>query len=269
MSVNGVRLSLQRPSRIRDGAWDTFGTQTSGDVTTAGLTVVRMTTTTLEISKVLGQRAGSRLGAIAGLAFAASLFVGVAMLDLPKNATDQELVSWWADGGHRTAAVVSMYLFVVAGLCFLVFLVKLRTRLLAAEGGAGELTTLVVVAGVVFVAMLLVAAASRGVLGFAVDSPANDESLPGPDTLRYLPQIGYAVTGTGGLLAGALTMATTSFLVVRTAVFGRWLAWVGVLATLAVVGAAAALSAVFAIPAVLVWALATSVALWRDERDRS
>jgi hypothetical protein len=45
------------------------------------------------------------------------------------------------------------------------------------------------------------------VIGFAVESPAHDESLPGPDTLRYLPQIGHAVTGTGAMLAGALANA--------------------------------------------------------------
>jgi hypothetical protein len=156
-----------------------------------------------------------------------------------------------------------MYLFVGAGLSFLVLLVTLRSRLLVAEGGSGDLTALVVGSGVVLVAMLFVAAAARGVIGFSVLSPANEESLPGPDTLRYLPQIGYAVTGTGGLLAAALTMATTSLLILRTAVFGRWLAWIGCIATVAIIGANAVLSGVFAIPALLVWALATSVALWR------
>jgi hypothetical protein len=156
-----------------------------------------------------------------------------------------------------------MYLFVLAGLSFLVFLAKLRSRLLEAEGGAGELTSLAFASGVVFVAMLFVAAASRGVIGFAALSPANDETLPGPDTLRYLPQIGYAVTGTAGLLSVALTVAVTSVLVFRTAVFGRWLAWIGVAVFAVVAVAAALLSAVFAIPALLVWALATSVALGR------
>ena len=71
-----------------------------------------------------------------------------------------------------------MYLFTLAGLCFLVFLAKLRSRLLAAEGGTGELTSLVVASGAVFVALLCVAAASRGLIGFAIK--ANDESLPDP-----------------------------------------------------------------------------------------
>ena len=223
-------------------------------------------TATVETGKALAKgTAGSRIGALAGLAFAFCFFLGVAMLNIPESAADEELVAWWSDSGNQTTAVVSMYLFVLAGLCFLVFLVKLRSRLLAAEGGTGELTALVLAGGIVFVSMLFVAAASRGVIGFAVKSPVNDESLPGPDTLRYLPQIGYAITGTGGLLAAALTMAATSWLIVRTSVFGRWLAWIGAVAAVLVVVASALLAGVLAIPALLVWALATSVALWRGQ----
>lgn len=208
-------------------------------------------------------RTGARIGSFTGLAFALLFFVGVAMLEIPQRASDEELVAWWSDGDNQLAAVLSMYCFAVAGLCFLVFLVKLRSRLLAGEGANGELTALVTASGTVFVAMLFVAAASRGVIGFAVKSPATDETLPGPDTLRYLPQIGYAVTGTAGLLAAAVTMATTSWLIVRTAVFGRWLAWVGAAAALLVVVASAALAGGLMIPAVLLWAAATSVAMWR------
>ena len=223
-----------------------------------------MTTTTIEIATAHGKRlAGTRVGATAGIVFALCLFAGVALLEIPRGATDQELVRWWSDRGNQTAAVVSMYLFVLAGVSFLVFLAKLRSRLLGAEGGAGELTSLAVAGGTLFAAMLFVAAAARGVIGFAVLSPANDESLPGPDTLRYLPQIGYAVTGAAGLLSAALTVAVTSVLAFRTAVFGRWLAWLGALVVAVVAVAAALLSAVFAIPALLAWALATSVALWR------
>ena len=186
------------------------------------------------------------------------------MLDIPAGVSDQKLVAWWSDSGHQTATVVSMYLFVLAGLCFLVFLMKLRSRLLTAEGGTGELTSLVVASGAVFVALLFVAAASRGLIGFAIK--ANNESLPGADTLRYLPQTGYAALGAGGMLAAAVAMATTSLLIVRTAVFSRWLAWVGAVAAVLVVVANVALAGMLAIPAMLVWALATSVAMWRSAR---
>jgi hypothetical protein len=215
---------------------------------------------------VTAKTAGGRLGAFAGLAFSFLFFMGTAMLDLPHGVSDQKMVAWWSDSGHQLTTVVSMYCFVLAGLCFLVFLAKLRSRLLAAEGGTGELTSLVVASGAVFVTMLFVAAAARGGIGFALKSPVGDESLPGADTLRYFPTIGYAALGAGGLLAAAVAMATTSWLIVRTAVFGRWLAWVGAAAALAIVLANVALSGVMVIPALLVWTVATSVALWREAR---
>lgn len=214
--------------------------------------------------------AGRRLGALAGLAFSFFFFMGTAMLDLPHGVSDREMVAWWSDSGHQLTTVVSMYFFVLAGLCFLVFLAKLRSRLLTAEGGTGELTSLAVASGAVFVAMLFVAAAARGGIGFAIKSPVGNESLPGADTLRYFPTIGYAALGAGGLLAAAVTIATTSWLIVRTAVFGRWLAWVGAAAALVIVLANVALSGVMVIPAMLVWTIATSVALGRgDTRIRT
>ena len=218
----------------------------------------RATTTT--------RTAGGRLGAIAGLAFAFLFFMGTALLNIPHGSSDAKLVAWWADSGNQTTAVVSMYLFAVAGLAFLLFLAKLRSRLLVAEGGTGELTSLVVASGVVFVAMLFVAAASRGVIGFAIKSPGDNESLPGADTLRYLPQIGYAALGIGGMLAAAVAIATTSWIIVRTAVFGRWLAWVGALAAILVVVASVSLVGMLAIPAMLVWVVCMSVAMWRGAR---
>jgi hypothetical protein len=101
--------------------------------------------------------------------------------------------------------------------------------------------------------MLFVAAASRGGIGSAIQSPGTNELLPGADTLRYFPTIGHAALGAGGLLAAAVAMATTSWLIVRTAVFGRWLAWVGAAAAILVVVANVALAGMLAIPAMLVW----------------
>jgi hypothetical protein len=66
------------------------------------------------------------------------------------------------------------------------------------------------------------------------------------------------------MLAAALAMATTSWLIVKTAVFGRWLVWIGAIAIAAVLVACAALAAVFAIPALLIWTAAVSTALWRQ-----
>ncbi|MDX6618651.1 MAG: hypothetical protein QOK36_1037 [Gaiellales bacterium] len=210
--------------------------------------------------------AGGRLGAVAGVAFAILFLAGTAILNIPNGASDQKLSAWWADGANQITAIVSMYSFILAGLCFLAFLVQLRLRLLAAEGGAGAATGLVVASGTVFVAMLFVAAASRGVVGFALKSPGANELLPGPDTLRYIPQTGYAALGAAGLLAAAVAIGACSWLIFRTRVFARWLGWLGVAAAVLIVAANVALVGMIAIPAMLVWALATSAELWRGPR---
>jgi hypothetical protein len=88
-------------------------------------------------------------------------------------------------------------------------------------------------------------------------------SLSADAAARTCPGDDYAITGTGGILAAAVSMGAITVLIVRTAVFGRWLAWVGAVAVLIVVGAAIALSGVLAIPALLVWAVAVSFAMWR------
>ena len=157
-----------------------------------------------------------------------------------------------------------MISFTLAGLLFLVFLAHLRTRLLTAEGGSGTLTTIVFSAGLLFVATLFVAATARGVISHAVKSPGSREPLPSVDLMRYLPQISYVVLGFCGLLSAALAIAVTSVLAFRTRVFGRLLAWLGIACAAALVLANVALIGIGAVPAMLLWTVATSVALWRD-----
>jgi hypothetical protein len=64
-------------------------------------------------------------------------------------------------GTHATTAARTAggRLGALAGLAFSFLFLKLRSRLLTAEGGTGELTSLVFASGAVFVALLSVAAA--------------------------------------------------------------------------------------------------------------
>ena len=93
--------------------------------------------------------------------------------------------------------------------------------------------------------------------------------MPGVDLVRYLPQISYVALGFCGLLAAALAIAVTSLLAFRTGVFGRVHAWIGVLCAAGLVAANVVLIGVGAIPAMLLWTIATSVALWRGSSHRS
>jgi hypothetical protein len=211
---------------------------------------------------------GTRLAASSGIASALAFLVGTAVLNVPIKASDRELVQWWSSDSHQTEALLSMIGFTLSGLLFLLFLAQLRTRLLAAEGGAGTLTTVVFSAGLLLVGTLFVAATVRGVVSHAVKSPAGEQPLPGVDLLRYLPQLSYVVLGFCGMLAAALAMAVTSVLAFRTRVFGRVVAWIGVVAALVSVAANGLLVGNIAIPALLLWMVATSVAFWRGDATR-
>jgi hypothetical protein len=206
--------------------------------------------------------------ALAGILSAVAFFLGTAVLNVPTKASDAELVRWWSETSHQTEALLSMIAFTIAGLSFVVFLSFLRTRLLDAEGGSGTLTMIVFGAGLIFVASLFVAATARGVIAAATKSPAGEQPLPGVDLLRYLPQISYIALGFCGLLAAALAIAVTSLLAFRTGVFGRVHSWIGVVCAAGLVAANVVLIGVGAIPAMVLWTVATSIALWRGGTPR-
>jgi hypothetical protein len=229
---------------------------------------VVMSEVTLSQPEVAIGESGARIGALAGVAAAFTFFVGTAILNVPHEATDSELVAWWSAGSHQTEALLSMTAFAIAGLSFVVSFSYLRTRLLTAGSGSRSSTTIVYGAGLLFIGTLFVAASLRGVVPAAVKSPLAEQPLPGPDLLRYLPQLSYALLGFCGLLAAATAMAFTSFIAFRTRVFGRTLAWLGLLCATAIVVANVLLIGVGAIPAMLLWTVAISVALWRDGNDR-
>jgi hypothetical protein len=208
-----------------------------------------------------------RVAALAGLGFAITLFLAVASVDMPKKKTDQQVLDWWSDSGHRAAATVSMYLVLAAGLAFAVFATRLRAHLRRAEGGPTAPaaptpgTDLVHAAGLVFVALVFVAGALRGVIGAAVDFA--DEPLPGVDVLRFVPQLSATMLGVFAMAAAGCFIAAASWVIAHTGAFARWVAWLGVVAVVGIVAAGAAFVAAFAIPLVLIWVLAVSIQLWR------
>ncbi len=201
-----------------------------------------------------------RVGALAGVAFVLLLFVSIAMVDVPRKATDVELLDWWSDDGNLTSALVSTYLQIGAGMCFLVFATALRGVSLRAEGGNGSLATFAFASGVLLVAVLLASDGPRGVIAMAVK--VNDEALPAADFLRYFPQLGYILLGTVGGVTVGVSAAATSLLILRTRAFGRWLGILGILCAAGCI-VIALVAGPFFIPALLLWVLAVSVALWR------
>lgn len=199
---------------------------------------------------------GPRIAALLSAAFALFLFLGVASVDVPLKVDDQEMVAWWSKSGNQVSAIVSMYFVAISAVAFALFMTYLRDRLNADGGNSGNSMYAL---GLAFAGLLLVAAATRGTIGNAVK--INDEPLPGVDTLRYLPQLGYAFMNIA-LITGGACLVLVAVAIKRTAELPAWFAWTSLAAGLLVL-VATPFAGSSTLPILWVWALAASVSVWR------
>lgn len=76
----------------------------------------------------------SKGAAIASALFALALFLTVASSNVPRKATDAELLDWWQQSGNRTAGLISGMLAVATAVLFAVVMNHIRS--LPAAAGA-------------------------------------------------------------------------------------------------------------------------------------
>lgn len=202
-----------------------------------------------------------RAGALAGIAGVLILFASVLVYSAPHTVSDQELINWWSDSGNLNAVVASTFMQAAGALCLIVFLGSLRSRLMDAEGGSAPVSAIAFASGITFVILLLAASGPRGVVAWGIKM--GDETMPGVDTLRYMPELSYIILGLYGGMAAAALIAATSVVILRTQAFGRWLGWGGVVLA-PLVAVAAVVVGGFFLPLFYIWALATSAAMWRS-----
>jgi hypothetical protein len=199
---------------------------------------------------------GPRVAALFGVAFAVFLFLGVASLNVPSQATDQELTNWWSKSGNQDSARLSMGFVAISAIAFIVFTSYLRDRLNSGGGTSGNAMFGVALGAA---AVLFATAAIRGTIANAI---TRDEPMPGVDTLRFFPELSYAFMEVA-VIASGVAILLGSWAMKQTATFPAWPAWVGfVTGALTVVGGV--FVGAFIIPIVLIWALAMSVAVWRN-----
>jgi hypothetical protein len=200
----------------------------------------------------------SRWAPISGIAFVAVYIFGMIVAKTPDSSDPADAIAaYYPDSkSHRVWMIVAAYVLIGAAMLFLWFLSGLRSRLRAAEGGDGTLSTLAFAAGLVFVVLL-----SVGVLALAA-VPASmsfaENHVPvGADTIEIANSLGYGAILVGGMLSAAVMIFTVSVLTLRTGALPKWTAWVGFLAAIAL------LFAVIWIPqiALLIWMLCVSGAM--------
>jgi hypothetical protein len=203
----------------------------------------------------------ARLVPATGILFA--IFVVLATVltsDAPGgDSSTQEIAEYYADDDATRREVASMFLIGLAAFCFLSFLGSLRGALVSAEGEPARLTTAATAAGATFIALAVAAHA----VGTAVAGATQyfDDFQADPQTIRIFMAASFAFFVLSLFAAAAMT-AAASVLALYSEALPRWLAWLGLLATLG------GLTSFLVWPSlvVLAWIVAASAWLLRPVR---
>lgn len=175
-----------------------------------------------------------RWGAIGGFLYV----IGMILLFLfpgepPQDATTEQLLQFYQD--NEFALTWGAYIMVtVGGLGLLWFLGSLRSALRRAEGGTGRLSALAMAAGTGSLILLFGAVGVFVSTAFSAVDPGNVNFQFDLSTHEMVIGAGFGLFILHLVLASAL-VAATSVLSIRTAVFPKWLGWVGMLLALALV----------------------------------
>jgi hypothetical protein len=199
-----------------------------------------------------------RWAPVAGIVFVVLFVVGTSLNNLPAGDDHTtSITNYYNDGGNRAQIIIGGYLLVFAAVFFFWFLASLRVKLLAAEGEPGRLTSIVFGSGLVFVALLMTAAATF--MTIAADITFGGEDFIAPDAARFVPEVAYPILLIGGMFASIAMIDATSVLIMRTKVLPKWIGWFGFVAAFVL------LFGFLFVPivALLLWVFFVSVALLR------
>lgn len=163
-----------------------------------------------------------RAAAVAGIAF--SLILGTALvlvrIAVPEDPDDAG--AWLDEGWRNTAVTVALYLVPFAGIAFLWFIGVVRDRIGTAEDRL--FATVFLGTGLLFVAMLFVAAAASGAL---LEVARQQDPAVSEDVWNFGRHASYLVLTVYAMrMAGMFAIITTT-IAMRLRIFPRWLAAFG------------------------------------------
>lgn len=199
----------------------------------------------------------SRVAASAAVLFAVAFFLCVAVIDVPHDASDAELLRWWQDSGNRLDAIYSSFFAIAAAV--LIAVVMNHLGAISTRGSAWRAFARSM--GTATVAMLLVTSALRGVIGHL--TIVMDEPLPSIDVLRYSTAANYALLSGPLMSVFALTILAVAVVVLREQLLAPWVGYTGLVAATLILGAVAVQLGSFGIPVANVWMIGLGIALWR------
>jgi hypothetical protein len=162
-----------------------------------------------------------RAAALAGIIFSVLLITALTVLRLSNPPSPGTAGIWLTDPAHRAAVAVSLNLVPFAGIAFLWFIGVLRDRI--GEREDRFFATVFLGSGLLFVAMIFVAAATAGALTASVTSSA----LPGSGTLALGRNVTTSLLNVYAMRMAAVFTLTTVTIARRTQIVSRWLTLAG------------------------------------------
>jgi len=165
--------------------------------------------------------------AVAGIVFSVLLTAALVLLRLSVPADPRMAGTWLTDPGRRAAVEVALNLVPFAGIAFLWFIGVIRDRVGQREDRF--FATVFLGSGLLFVAMLFVAAAIAGGL-FAAASRSSGP--PGADTVALGRDVTGILVNVYSMRMAAVFTLTTVTIARRTEIVSRWLTAAGIAAAL-------------------------------------
>jgi hypothetical protein len=164
-----------------------------------------------------------RVAGVVGIIFA--LLLGAALvlinLSIPAHLTDKG--TWLTDSGHRTAMKIALNLVPIAGVTFLGFIGVERDRIGAREDRF--LATLYLGSGLLFVAMLFVAAAIAN--GLVDNQSAGGLAVPSSNVLAIGRQVSGLLLRLYATRMAAVFTLSTSIVAFRIKALPKWVGVTG------------------------------------------
>jgi len=200
----------------------------------------------------------ARWAALGGVLYVVLFVIGNILLFAGAPAGDASpanVISWYADSGHRHRIGLGYALAGLGVFSFLWFLSSLRRAVSLYEAEDGFLTALTTIGGVVYATLSLAGLAVNNAIRTMSDDTYRHAVYP--SLIHAANDAGYVLHATGGAGAAAMIIAA-SLAALRAAAVPAWAAWLGI--ALGIVSLASI--AFFPQLAIAIWVLAASVLLF-------
>ncbi len=159
--------------------------------------------------------------AVAGILFSVLLMISIVLIRISIPDDIQDTGGWLSENGKTVALALNLVPF--AGIAFLWFIGVVRDRL--GENEDRLFATVFLGSGLLFLASLFASSATAG--GLISISLAAPGSQINPDIYNYGRSISLQIMNVYTIKMAGVFMMTTCTLALRTGIFRRWMAYLG------------------------------------------